>query len=105
MKKESVYTTNFVSDGNVSHFLEHLGDCSEEQITDFLKSIYAASQEQIIKGHINRNLAYLYKHLLTPQMLNEELSNALAKILFLNRWSKPICQNQLDMYVVRHITI
>ena len=50
MKKESVYTTNFVSDGNVSHFLEHLGDCSEEQITDFLKSIYAASQEQIIKG-------------------------------------------------------
>ena len=50
MKKESAYTTNLVSMGNVSYFLEHLGDYSEEQVTDFLKSVYAASQERIAKG-------------------------------------------------------
>ena len=50
MKKESVYTTNFVSDDNVGHFLKHLGDCSEGQVTDFLKLAYAASQERITKG-------------------------------------------------------
>lgn len=50
MKKEDAYTTNLVSDGNVSHFLEHLGNYSEEQVTDFLKLVYAASQERIAKG-------------------------------------------------------
>ena len=50
MKKEDAYATNLVSDGNVSRFLEHLGNYSEEQVTDFLKSVYAASQERIAKG-------------------------------------------------------
>ncbi|MBQ6887890.1 MAG: hypothetical protein IJN54_10295 [Lachnospiraceae bacterium] len=42
-------------------------------------------EEQILKGHINRNLAYLYKNLLTPRMLNEEMANALAKLLFMHQ--------------------
>jgi len=41
--------------------------------------------EQILKEHINRNLAYLYKNLLTPQMINEETANALSKLLFINQ--------------------
>ena len=42
-------------------------------------------EEQILKGHINRNLAYLYKNILTVQMLNEEIANALAKLLFMHQ--------------------
>lgn len=41
--------------------------------------------EQILKEHINRNLAYLYKNLLTPQMINEETANALSRLLFINQ--------------------
>lgn len=39
-------------------------------------------EEQILKGHINRNLAYLYKNLLTVQMVTEEMANVLARLLF-----------------------
>lgn len=42
-------------------------------------------EEQILKGHINRNLAYLYKNLLTVQMLNEEMANSLARLLFMHQ--------------------
>ncbi len=41
--------------------------------------------EQILKEHINRNLAYLYKKFLTPQMINEETADALARLLFINQ--------------------
>jgi len=41
--------------------------------------------EQILKEHINRNLAYLYQVFLTPQMINEETANALARLLFMNQ--------------------
>ena len=50
MKKKDAYATNLVSNGDVSHFLEHLGEYSEEQVVDFLKSVYAANQERIAKG-------------------------------------------------------
>ncbi len=42
-------------------------------------------EEQILKGHINRNLAYLYKNLLTVQRLNDEMANSLAKLLFMHQ--------------------
>lgn len=41
--------------------------------------------EQILKEHINRNLACLYKAFLTPQMINEETAGALARLLFVNQ--------------------
>jgi len=50
VKKKDAYATNLVSNGDVSHFLEHLGEYSEEQVVDFLKSVYAASQARIAKG-------------------------------------------------------
>lgn len=41
--------------------------------------------EQILKEHINRNLSYLYKQYLTPQMINEETAGALSTLLFVNQ--------------------
>lgn len=41
--------------------------------------------EQIVKGHINRNLAYLYKNILTPQMITPEAANSLARLMFMNQ--------------------
>ena len=50
MSKEGVYNSGLVLRNKVYHFWEHLSDYSEEQTTDFLESIYAASQNRIIKG-------------------------------------------------------
>lgn len=57
--------------------------------------------EQILKEHINRNLAYLYKQLLTPQMINEETANALSRLLFINQ----IETRRMDMrkVIVYHV--
>lgn len=44
-------------------------------------------EEQILKGHIDRNLAYLYKNFLTPKMLTEENAGALASLLFVHEIS------------------
>ena len=41
--------------------------------------------EQIKKERINENLAYLYKNLLVPRLLNDETANKLAALLFMNR--------------------
>ncbi|HKM03546.1 MAG TPA: DUF5717 family protein [Lachnospiraceae bacterium] len=40
--------------------------------------------EQIKKGHINRQLAYLYSNRLTPYMLKEEHGEFLTPLLFMN---------------------
>lgn len=40
--------------------------------------------EQILKGRINRDLAYLYKNLFTERMLTPEVAEALAGLLFMN---------------------
>ncbi len=40
--------------------------------------------EQILKKRINRDLAYLYKNFIVPQMLSPELSDALAELLFVH---------------------
>lgn len=42
-------------------------------------------EEQILKEHMNRNLAYLYKNFLTPRMLSEDVACALAKLLFVHQ--------------------
>lgn len=41
--------------------------------------------EQILKRHINRDLAYLYKNLITPRMLTPEVADAFAEILFVHQ--------------------
>ncbi len=40
--------------------------------------------EQIIKGHMNRNLAYLYKNILVPGMITAQTANALSRLIFMN---------------------
>ena len=50
MKKEDTYSLDSFLESRVSHFLNHLDDYSNEQTTEFLKSVYAASQERIAKG-------------------------------------------------------
>ena len=39
-------------------------------------------REQLLKGHVNRHLAYLYKLFLTDVMIDEDLAEVLATILF-----------------------
>lgn len=41
--------------------------------------------EQILKGRINRDLAYLYKNLLTERMLTPQVAEALGALLFMNQ--------------------
>lgn len=41
-------------------------------------------QKQLLKRRINRDLAYLYRHVLHPGMLTEDVACALAEILFMN---------------------
>lgn len=41
--------------------------------------------EQILKRRINRDLAYLYKNLLVPRMINEEVAEALSELIFVNQ--------------------
>lgn len=40
--------------------------------------------EQILKGHINRHLAFLYKNVLKPETITKEMAESLAQLLFLN---------------------
>lgn len=57
--------------------------------------------EQILKEHINRNLAYLYQAFLTPQMINEETANALARLLFVNQIE--IKREDIRQVIVYHV--
>ncbi len=41
--------------------------------------------DQILKGHMNRDLAYLYQELLTPSILSGQLARGLSKLLFVHR--------------------
>lgn len=41
--------------------------------------------EQVRQGHINENLAYLYKKILAEQMITEETAYAFAPLLFMHR--------------------
>lgn len=52
----------------------------QEQIEKFLL-------EQIDREHINRDMAYLYKNLVTPQMLHAENGDKFARMLFMNLFS------------------
>lgn len=51
MNKKGACNTDLSSDSSVSYFLNHVSDYSEGQVMEFLKSVYAASQERIAKGN------------------------------------------------------
>ena len=49
MNKKGACNTD-LSSNSIGHFLNHASDHSEDQVTEFLKSVHAASQERIAKG-------------------------------------------------------
>lgn len=54
--------------------------------------------EQIVRRRINRDLAYLYKNVLVPRMINEEVAEALSEIVFIN-------QVQVNRSDIRHVVV
>ncbi|MBD5465396.1 MAG: hypothetical protein HDR22_06205 [Lachnospiraceae bacterium] len=54
-----------------------------ELFFSYEKQIEAFVAKQIQAGHINENLAYLYKRMLGGQMITQELAESLADLLFL----------------------
>lgn len=51
----------------------------------YLPQIESFVEEQIIKCHINANLAYLYKNFLQERMINEQTAEALAGLIFMHQ--------------------
>lgn len=62
---------------------------NREQFPDMYENYrYTIEQfitEQICKRHINRDLAYLYKNMISSRMLTKEVAEALAELLFVHR--------------------
>ncbi len=54
-----------------------------ELFSIYEKQIEAFVAKQVLAGHINENLAYLYKKTLNEHMITEELAEGLAELLFL----------------------
>lgn len=54
--------------------------------------------EQILKRRINRDLAYLYKNLLLPRMITEEVAAALSELIFVN-------QIQVNRSDIRYVVV
>ncbi|HKM35082.1 MAG TPA: DUF5717 family protein [Lachnospiraceae bacterium] len=54
--------------------------------------------EQILKKRINRDLAYLYKNLIIPQMLTPEIANALSELLFIH-------MVEIDRQDIRYVVV
>lgn len=55
-----------------------------ELFSNYEKQIEAFVAKQILAGHINENLAYLYKKTIKEHMMTEELAEGLADLLFLH---------------------
>lgn len=62
---------------------------NKEKMPDLEQSYRIAIErfvvDQIKLGHINENLAYLYQHILAPQMLRDETAYAFTPLLFMHR--------------------
>lgn len=54
----------------------------QELYLTYLPKIEKFLLEQIEKGHINHDLAYLYKHMFSSHMVNETIANQMAPLLF-----------------------
>lgn len=55
-----------------------------ELYISYKESIERFVLDQITKLHINKDLAYLYKQVLTPAMVNEEIADCLAKLMMVH---------------------
>ena len=60
-------------------------DSFPELYENYRNSIEKFVVEQILRRRINRDLAYLYKNILAPRMINEEVAEALSEIIFINQ--------------------
>lgn len=69
----------------------------QEQMERFL-------MEQIDREHMNRDLAYLYKNLVTPQMIHEENADKFARMLFMNLVSTPYRDARYIVVLHAHVT-
>lgn len=66
---------------NILKYRDHYPEITQnydEPMRDFVT-------EQIGKGHIDKNLAYLYKELLKPEMLREQVAEQFVPIVFSNQ--------------------
>lgn len=70
----------------------------QELYLNYLSQIERFVLEQINKMHINRDLAYLYKHYFKEQMVNEETSRSLARLLFMHQIK--VDRSDIDKVVV-----
>jgi len=59
--------------------------------------------EQIDLGHINRDLAYLYQNMVTPQMLRQDNADAFSSLLFVNLFTTSY--EKAAAIVVRHFNL
>lgn len=55
----------------------------EEIYVNYMAPMEHFVLEQIRRGRINRDLAYLYSHILTPSMIDEESARMLVSLLFM----------------------
>lgn len=73
-------------------------DVFQELYENYRDSIERFVTEQILKRRINRDLAYLYKNVLVPRMINEEVAEALSEIIFVN-------QIQINRQDIRYVVV
>ncbi len=66
----------------------------------YTPQIEAFVEEQIIKRHINVNLAYLYKNFLQERMIDEQLASALAGLIFMHQIE--VDNKKYTRVIVRH---
>lgn len=65
-----------------ANITSHKGELPE-LFSSYEKQIEAFVAKQVPAGHINENLAYLYKKTINEHMMTEELAEGLAELLFL----------------------
>ena len=61
----------------------------EEIYVNYMAPMERFVLEQIKRGRINRDLAYLYSHILTPAMIDEESARTLVSLLFMREIKAP----------------
>lgn len=66
----------------------------------YLPQIEAFVEEQVLKRHMNANLAYLYKHFFQERMVHEESAKALASLLFMHQIR--VEEERFCKVIVRH---
>ncbi len=69
-----------------SYVLKHRQEYAELQ-QQYRERMERFVADQILKEHINKDLAYLYQELLSPSMLSGQLARSLSKLLFVHRIS------------------